>query len=400
MTSLPIGKLRLGFVSGRPVHVQGETLVSEPGLGRLVDSLREGASQLTVALSVLREATPMQERPMRLPASDLVPLPEMTSYAQGAYRSQACRRAIREVERRSEVVIVQLPFTAPTALLGATRPRVYHLCADVKAIVETSTYYRGVHGLLAWAAATGIDRVQSHLLRGPWVRVVTNGAALHARYGNPPGHVTVSSCLYRSEVGSVSRRREADGRFRVLFVGYLRPEKGVDILLDAFDQLLQKVPTAELELVGAPAMVDRGFAEVRRRLEVLTASGKARVLGPRSYGPELFQRFADADVLAVPSRSEGTPRVLVEARAFGCPVVASRVGGIPTTVEDGIDGLLVPAGDPGALAAALLRIWAEPDLKERLITAGRERASRATQEALTEGLLAEVAELARGSLVE
>jgi glycosyltransferase involved in cell wall biosynthesis len=320
----------------------------------------------------------------------------MPSYAQGAYRSRACTRAIREVERRSDVVIVQLPFTAPTALLGSTRPRVYHLCADVKAIVETSAYYRGLRGLVARAAATGIDQVQSRLLREPGIRVLSNGAALRARYGDPPGQDTVSSSLFEREIGSVPRRRAADGRFRVLFVGFLRPEKGIDTLLDAFDRLLETVPNAELELVGAPALVDRGFAEIHRRLNVLTSRGQARVLGPQSYGPALFQRFADADVLAVPSRSEGTPRVLVEARAFGCPVVASRVGGIPTSVEDGVDGLLVPPGDPVALAGALHRLHGESGLRERLISNGHSRASGATLEAFTRKLLHEVVELVHG----
>src|SRR5262249_26137255 len=151
------------------------------------------------------------------------------------------------------------------------------------------------------------------------------------------------------------------GRFRVLFVGYLRPEKGVDTLVDAFERLLAAGVDAELQVVGARDAAEHGVtADLLARLAELSS----RVLwsGHLPVGPPLFQAFADADVAVVPSRSEGTPRVLVEARAFGCPVIGTRVGGIPTSIDDGSDGLLVPPDDASALAAALLRLATDQPL--------------------------------------
>ena len=100
---------------------------------------------------------------------------------------------------------------------------------------------------------------------------------------------------------------------------------------------------------------------------------------PRS---EVAREIASADVLVVPSiltpegRREGIPVVCMESLAGGTPVIASALSGIPELVEDGINGLLVPPADPGALAAALLRLHADPALRARLARAGRETATK------------------------
>jgi glycosyltransferase involved in cell wall biosynthesis len=82
-----------------------------------------------------------------------------------------------------------------------------------------------------------------------------------------------------------------------------------------------------------------------------------RFLGPRDDMPDLM---AACDVVVLPSRAEALPTALMEAAAAGRPVVATRVGGVPEVVEDGRTGLLVPAGDPHALARALASVLADP----------------------------------------
>ena len=94
---------------------------------------------------------------------------------------------------------------------------------------------------------------------------------------------------------------------------------------------------------------------------------------PHSAVPQIL---ASLDLLALPSVYEEMGSVLVEAMATGLPVVASRVGGIPDVVEDGVTGVLVPAGDVDALAAALDELVADPDRRRRLSTAAGERAAR------------------------
>ncbi len=81
------------------------------------------------------------------------------------------------------------------------------------------------------------------------------------------------------------------------------------------------------------------------------------------------------NVVAVPSVSEGTPLVVLEAMAAGVPVVASRVGGIPDQIRPGREGILVPPGDPKALSEALLGLLRDPERARRMGEAGRLRAA-------------------------
>ncbi len=240
-----------------------------------------------------------------------------------------------------------------------------------------------------------IDRVQAALFRRGDVRVVTNGAALRTHYREPPGRAIVSSTILEREIRSASRRRPADAPWRVLYVGYVRHEKGTDLLIEAFSRVLNTMPDAELEVVAGRDEAGRGMAAgFANALAALERKGTVRFLGHRNFGPDLFQCFADADVLVVPSRTEGTPRVLVEARAFGCPVIGAAVGGIPTSITDGVDGLLVPPEDPAGLADAILRLARDQQLRERLITAGYATAHRSTVEAFAAALAEEVASIA------
>ncbi len=89
------------------------------------------------------------------------------------------------------------------------------------------------------------------------------------------------------------------------------------------------------------------------------------------FVPGVADYLAAASALAYPSRHEGLGSTLLEAMAAGCPVVASAVGGIPDLVTDGVSGLLVPPGDPAALAQALQRLLTDPALREQVIRGGQ-----------------------------
>ena len=143
----------------------------------------------------------------------------------------------------------------------------------------------------------------------------------------------------------------ADTRL-VLFVGHLVPVKALDVLLRAWARLLRDQPAA----ATTTRLVLIGEGDERATLQRLAVQeGVAEhiaFLGPRPQ-PVVADWLAAADLLCLPSHAEGSPNVVVEALASGVPVVASRVGGIPDLVDDGVNGLLVAPGDPDALAAAL-----------------------------------------------
>lgn len=381
---------RLGFVTGRAGSVENGALWTDAGLGRLLDALGVRAGSLSVALSLANAKRPSHDHRTALPRAELVPLPDMPSTISALPHGDTCRRALATIDQRCDAVIVQLPFAPPWALLPVRRPRVYHACSDPSQVVRASVYYRGLRRVAATSFADFMNAWARRLVVKPDARLVANGEALRRRLGDDSGRAIVSSALSLGEVDSVRRRRPLDAPFRILFVGFLRPEKGLDVLVRAYRRVLDERPGTELVIVGARDLSEAGAeSDLARAIVELGGRANIRQLGQLPFGPGLFQAFADADVLALPSRSEGTPRVLIEARAFRCPVIASDVGGIPTSITDGVDGLLFPSEDSDALARGLLALGSDGNLRERLIANGLERARRSTVDAVADVLFEE-----------
>jgi len=130
---------------------------------------------------------------------------------------------------------------------------------------------------------------------------------------------------------------------KILFVGRLDAQKGVDVLFAALRQIGER----GFAIVAGSPVVGRERGE--------STPGNAKVLGwlPRE---QIGQLYAAADVLVMPSRWEGLPIVALEAMRAGLPVIATRVGGIPEAVEDGVTGRLIDVDAPSQLAAVLISL--------------------------------------------
>jgi glycosyltransferase involved in cell wall biosynthesis len=152
---------------------------------------------------------------------------------------------------------------------------------------------------------------------------------------------------------------------RILFLGRAEAAKGIDELLAAAAELAPRFPQLRL-VIGGEGDLER----VRRRAAALGIGDRIELLGwvgPRARDAQL----ARASVFCLPSHAEGLPMSMLEAMAAGTPVVVSNVGGIPETIQDHDNGLLVPPRDAPALAAALARVLADDTLRERLARRGR-----------------------------
>ena len=162
----------------------------------------------------------------------------------------------------------------------------------------------------------------------------------------------------------------ADGPF-LLCVGRLDPQKGHPTLLEAMRLILEREPVARLVIVGGPQQADAGYlADLRARAAGPDLAGRVIFAGERTDVPRLM---AACDVFVLASEWEGFGLVFVEAMAAGKPVVATDVSGIPEVVVHGETGLLVPPGDPPALAAALMQLIEDPAERRRLGTNGYHR---------------------------
>lgn len=155
-------------------------------------------------------------------------------------------------------------------------------------------------------------------------------------------------------------------RPRVGVVARLQPEKGVEYFLEAAARVAPHRPDVQFVVVGDGPL--RHALPARAR--ALGISAQVHFLGFCLDAPTLIGAL---DLLVVPSLSEGTPLVILEAMAAGVPVVARAVGGIPAQVRHEREGLLVPSGDPEALAQAILRVLQAPVWARQLGDAGRQR---------------------------
>lgn len=144
-------------------------------------------------------------------------------------------------------------------------------------------------------------------------------------------------------------------------VARLEPEKGHDVLLDAFRRLYDRNRHARLLFVGDGGERERLAATA----DALGLNGAARFLGVRHDVPELL---ATCDVVTLASTCEGLPLVLLEAMAACKPVVATQVGAVPEVVREGQTGLLVPPGDAAALAESLESLVRDEGTRRRLGT--------------------------------
>jgi glycosyltransferase involved in cell wall biosynthesis len=173
-------------------------------------------------------------------------------------------------------------------------------------------------------------------------------------------------------------------------VARLAEVKGQRVLIEA----LARIPEARAVLIGEDLEHGGAYrAELERHAARAGVTGRVLFAG---YRPDAAELAGAADVVVLPSSIEGLPVVLPEAMARARPVVATPVGGTAELVTDGETGLLVPPGDPDALADAIRGLLADPELRRRMGEAGRRRvAERFSAEAMTRRILEIYDEVAR-----
>jgi lipopolysaccharide/colanic/teichoic acid biosynthesis glycosyltransferase/glycosyltransferase involved in cell wall biosynthesis len=148
-------------------------------------------------------------------------------------------------------------------------------------------------------------------------------------------------------------------------VGRIFPIKNHRLFLEAAARVAAEEPSARFVVVGDGALRPEMEAHARR----LGIADRVTFAGWRRDLPRIY---SDLDALVVSSRNEGTPVSAIEAMAAGCPVVATRVGGLPDLIADGETGRLVPSEDAPALAAAIIRVLRDPAAAQQMARAARE----------------------------
>jgi glycosyltransferase involved in cell wall biosynthesis len=303
---------------------------------------------------------------------EVVQIPQLHRDLSPVYDPVSVRRLVEEIRRlRPQIVHTH------TAKAGAVGRLAALLAGDARPPVVVHTFHghvlRGYFDPVRTAFFRETERfLARHTTRliavGPQVRddLVELGVA-------PAGKFTVI------RLGIDLDDRVADGggaalrrlfgvppqRFVVGWIGRMTGIKRVPDVLAIFRRLLDLGVDAELCLVGDGP--ERGNLEARAK-----ELGIARRTLFAGYQREIAPYFDFFDAFLLPSANEGTPVVAIEALAARRPVVATRVGGVPDVVRDGVDGFLAPVGDVDALARHLAALAADPDLRRRFGDAGRD----------------------------
>jgi glycosyltransferase involved in cell wall biosynthesis len=151
----------------------------------------------------------------------------------------------------------------------------------------------------------------------------------------------------------------AEDQVLVVTVANLRVEKGYDVLLDAAHETDRRRLPLQFAAAGQGSLHDA----LADRQHQLGLDDRFQFLGHRQ---DALRLLCAADIFVLASRQEGLPVALMEAMSVGASIVATAVGGVPEVITDGVNGLIVPPGDPGALADAIERLASDPDLRSRL----------------------------------
>jgi glycosyltransferase involved in cell wall biosynthesis len=173
-------------------------------------------------------------------------------------------------------------------------------------------------------------------------------------------------------VSMIEKHREETSELYLLLIGAPWYLKGADILVEAFLRLAPDFPQVKLKILGY-------FPDGDKLHELIGGSRQIEVLKARAY-PEALCIISGAAIMALPSRCEGLPRVLIEGMAAGVPLVGSDVAGIPFLIRDGENGFVVPGGDSRALEARLRELLSNGEERRRMGDNGYERAHRELSE--------------------
>lgn len=187
-------------------------------------------------------------------------------------------------------------------------------------------------------------------------------------FGLPGEKISVVPVGVNKDVFSIKRNASDGKTINLLFVGRLVKEKGLDVLLNALNEVTAN-KDAYITVVG-DGPLKKQYTELADSLGVSDRVSFRGFLTREG----ILSCLAEADVLVVPSLIENFPRITLEGMGAGIPVVASAVGGIPEQITDGVDGVLVPPGDRRELADAILKLSSEPEKMEKMGVAGREKA--------------------------
>ena len=387
--------MRLGIVYHMPFwrDADGTLREVEGSFARYVDSLAPYFDEISLCVPVL-DAPRGEGTAIRAKNVTLAALPNFEGPVHFYPQLPAIMKTLSRWVKAIDVLHCRVP--SPAAMFAfvlarrAGLPAWILIVGDLAALLPTMPY-RGAKKLL-WRGYTAFEEFNVQWMADRSL-AFANGRALAEKHSRPSRLVQATTTTTISMADIASRIDTCRGEaIRILTVSRIDPRKGLRVLPEVIAGLRARGINASLDIVG-PAVGRPGEDErdaIRRDADERGLADHVRLLGPVPLD-QLLPLYRNYDLFVLPTLpGEGIPRVLLEAMTAGVPIVTTHVAGIPSLIEDEVNGLLVAAPTVDAVTDALSRLARDGAVRSRLIANGYDTARRFTLEAQADKMLAEV----------
>lgn len=292
------------------------------------------------------------------------------------------RNQILEAVEQSDIGLIILPsyvgLLASIVCQVRKFPIFHWVVGDLSRILITRQGTSATRWIANHLAAPMISLTIKRLTRD--TLTFYNGKILYDQ-GKKYHHVRISSSIHVNDI--YHQQKNINSPIQVLFVGRLSPEKGVVDLLQAVSIMIARGDDVSLNIVGTGELKN----ELKQQANHLSISDRINFLDYVPIDKLLKDIYRSCDILVLPSHADQYPKVLLEGMSQGIPIIATNVGGIPSIVKDGVNGLLIPPGQPREIVEACERIVTNNNLQHSLVQNGLAFAREHTIEAETANMM-------------
>ena len=274
----------------------------------------------------------------------------------------------RRVVMGSDLVLLRLP--SPTSIVAFPLAKIYkkkvvtYYASDIKNVVVYGNKYKGLRRLPSQLMASIIYRIYAYFVDNADAGIFLS-KDLMFRHNQSNSIYTFASLVSKSNL--VDRvYSPSKNSIKILFVGRLTHEKGINYAIEAIGELLENNISCELTICGS-GPEEKSLQMMAKDLNL---DININFIGNITSRRQIEAIYKSHDIFILPSISEGTPKVILEAMGYGLIVVATSVGGIPDIVEDGVNGFLVEPRNSKAITEIITRLSKDATLCNIAISGG------------------------------
>lgn len=372
-------QLALAVIGGR-VGTRDNKVYAHVSFGKIIEEFSLNYKHIYLSCPVTSDIS--SEQDYLLPSNvSLCPQPNWSNTLNSIFHLREIKSSYHEAIKKSDHVFIRgNPVAATTSLykycLNFDKPVCHWLVGNPMALLNS---HKRSNKLKDTIGKLFIWKWEKELLRGRAATggsFICNGNEIAERYATEKTIATVSTTLNNNDFYERVDTCQGD-TIKILCLCYIRPEKGVEYLIEAFAKIISTHSKVKLILAGSRDRYPAYQQKLDFLIEKYGIGDSVEWLGHVKY-QEIPELMKASDIFVLPTLSEGTPRVLVEARANSLPLVATNVGGIPSSVTDGFDGILVSPKNSLELEAGINKIISDSILRKKIIKNGFDRVKKFT----------------------